>query len=143
MPELKPRLPYAALFLLAMLAGCPGYLSAAARQQVYELPLPRAIGPGEALAARVTVGPLKPNERIVVRTGNGEIAGSISPFGAQARQSPGVYTIPLPDTAAHGGEVRLLVEVERKNTEPRAPTADEVRHIDLVYISVTKSGSRE
>ena len=61
--------------------------------------------------------------RIIVRIRNGEIAGTISPFGAQERQEPAVYTIPLPAGAVKDGIARLLVEVERKTAEPARPRA--------------------
>jgi len=134
LPRLNTRMACAilAVFSIASLGQSP-------RQKVYDLPLPRAIGPGEALVARVSVGPLKAHQRIVVRVRSGEIAGTISPFGAQARQGPAVYTIPIPESAPKDGEVRLLVEVEEKNAETRAPTVEEVRSITLAYIAVTRS----
>ena len=115
----------------------------AARQQVYDLPIPRPAGPDEALVARVSVGALKPHLRIVVRIRNGEIAGTISPFGAQARQGPAVYTIPLPASARKENEVRLLIEVEQKNAPTRAPTSEEIQRIELAYIPVTMPGSEK
>jgi hypothetical protein len=134
--RLKPNLQ----LLLALALTCSAQ---SPKQQVYDLPLPRAAEPGEMLVARVTVGPLKPHERIIVRTRNGEIAGTVAPFGAQARQSSGVYTIPLPDTAALEGRVRLLVEAEQKGSETRAPTSEEVQSIKLVWVAATKSSSKE
>ena len=133
--RLKPN-----LLLLALALACPAQ---SPKQQVYDLPLPRAAAPGEMLVARVTVGPLKLHERIIVRVRNGEIAGTVAPFGAQARQSSGVYTIPLPDTAARDGQVRLLVEAEQKGSETRAPTSEEVQSIKLVWIAATKSSGKE
>jgi hypothetical protein len=113
------------------------------KQQAYDLPLPRAVASGEMLVARVTVGPLKAHERIIVRTRSGEIAGSVSPFGAQARQNTGVYTVPIPEGAIKDGRVRLLLQLEQKDAPTRAPTTEEVRHIDLTWIPVTKSGSQQ
>jgi hypothetical protein len=89
------------------------------------------------------VGPLKPHLRIIVRIRNGEIAGTISPFGAQARQGPAVYTIPLPASARKDKEVRLLVEVEQKGAETRAPTSEEIQRIELAWIPVTGTVSKE
>ena len=140
---LKPRMSRTWLLLLALALVWPCCSLAASKQQVYDLPLPRAIGPDEALVARVSVGPLKAHQRIVVRIRNGEIAGTISPFGAQARQGSGVYTIPIPKNAPKDGQVRLLVEVEEKNAPTRAPTSDEVRSITLAYIAVTRSKGKE
>jgi hypothetical protein len=118
-------------------------LSAAAKQRTYDLPLPRAVRSGETLAVRVSVGPLKTHLRIIVRIRNGEIAGTVSPFGAQARQGPAIYTIPLAAGAVKDGVVRLLVEVEDKNAGTRAPTAEEVRNITLAYVAVTGSSGKD
>lgn len=128
---------------LILLTLCIPCLAQSSRQKIYDLPLPRPAGPDEELVARVSAGPLKIHQRIVVRIRNGEIAGNVSPFGAQARQTPGVYTIPLPAAAVRDGAVRLLVEIEEKNIPPRAPTADEVRNITLAYIPASGTGSKE
>jgi len=135
----KPRKSSIRLLVLMLALAWPFCSYAADKQKVYDLPLPRAIGLGEALVARVSVGPLKAHQRIVVRVRNGQIAGTVAPFGAQARQGSGIYTIPIPENAPQNGEVRLLVEVEEKNAKTRAPTIDEVRGITLAYIAVTRS----
>ena len=136
---LRPGRLRTQLFILALAVAWPGSLFAAARQRIYDLPVPRAAGAGEALVARVSVGPLKAHLRIIVRIRNGEIAGTISPFGAQERQGGAVYTIPLPSSAVKDGIVRLLVEVVEKGAGTRPPTAEEVRNITLAYIAVTDS----
>lgn len=137
---LRPGKLRAWLFVLTSL--WPALLFAAAKQQVYDLPLPRAAAPGEMLVARVSVGPLSAHQRIIVRIRNGEIAGTVSPFGARARQGSGAYTIPLPDGAVKDGAVRLLVELVEKDAPTRAPTPDEVREIALEYIPVTGYGGK-
>ena len=129
--------------LVVMSFAYAGQSAAGQKQQVYNLEVPRAGGPGEMLVARVTAGPLKTHQRIIIRVRNGEIAGTVSPFGAQARQGSAVYTIPLPGDAVKDGTVRLLVEVEEKNAPTRAPTAEEVREITLAYIPATKSGGKQ
>jgi len=123
------------LILLALCVSC--LAQTPSKQRVYDLPLPRAAAGGEMLVARVTVGPLKAPQRIIVRTRSGEIAGTISPFGAQARQNSGVYTIPVPDSAIKDAHVRLLLQLDQKDAPPRAPTAEEVRDIRVEWIPVT------
>jgi hypothetical protein len=140
---LRPGRVHSWLFMLALAALWPGLVSAAAKQRAYDLPLPRAIAPGEALVARVSVGPLKAHMRIIVRIRNGEIAGTISPFGAQERQGGTVYAIPLPTSAVKNGIVRLLVEVVEKDVGTRPPTAEEVRKITLAYVAVTDSNRKD
>ena len=139
---LRPGRPRSWLFILALAAVWPGSVFAAAKQRAYDLPLPRAIRSGETLVARVSVGALKAHLRIIVRIRNGEIAGTISPFGAQERQGPAVYTIPLPAGAVKDGVVRLLLEVVEKDAPTRAPTSEEVRNITLAYIAVTDSSGK-
>ncbi len=139
---LRPGRPRSWLFILILAAVWPGSVSAAAKQRVYDLPLPRAVRSGEALVARVSVGPIKAHLHIIVRIRNGEIAGTISPFGAQERQGGAVYTIPLPTGAVKDGEVRLLLEAVEKDAPTRAPTSEEVRNITLAYITVTDSSGK-
>ena len=136
---LKTRLCRARWIVLALAIGCCGLSAASGKYQAYNLPLPRTTGTPEELVARVSVGPLKRDLRIVVRVRSGEIAGTIAPYGTQARQGPAVYTIPLPADAAQGSDVLLLVEVQQKDAETRPPTAQEVQGIKLAYIPVTKS----
>ncbi len=136
---LKTGFCRAAWIVLALLFSCCIFCWASGKNQAYNLPLPRTTGTPEELVARVSVGPLKKDLRIIVRIRNGEIAGTIAPYGAQARQSPAVYTIPIPANAAQGSDVLLLVEVEQKGAETRPPTAQEVLGIKLVYLPVTKS----
>ena len=140
---LKPGRLRARLFILALAVVWPVSVFATAKQQIYDLPLPRSAAPGETLVARVSVGPLKAHLRIIVRIRNGEIAGTVSPFGNQARQGPAVYTIPLPAGAVKDGEVRLLLEVAEKDAPTRAPTSEEVRNITLAYIAVTDSSGKD
>jgi hypothetical protein len=125
--------------VLALAIGCCGLSWASGKNQAYNLPLPRTTGAPEELVARVSVGPLKKDLRIIVRIHNGEIAGTIAPYGTQARQGSAVYTIPIPANAAQGDDVLLLVEVEQKGAETRPPTTQEVQSIKLAYIPVTKS----
>ncbi|MFY9938974.1 MAG: hypothetical protein WAK33_18980 [Silvibacterium sp.] len=138
----KTKLHSVRWIVLALLIGCCVNSWASSRSQAYNLPLPRTTGTPEELIARVSVGPLKRDLRIIVRIRNGEIAGTISPYGAQARQGPAVYTIPIPASAAQGDDVLLLVEVEQKGAETRPPTAQEVQGIKLAYVPVTQSETK-
>jgi hypothetical protein len=143
MQQILTKLTGACAIALALTIACYAQSGQSRKQQIYDLPLPRAVAPGEMLVARITVGPLKPHERIIVRIRNGEIAGTVAPFGAQARKTSGVYTIPLPDAAAKDGQVRLLLEAEQQGSETRAPTSEEVQSITLAWIPATKSGSKD
>ena len=140
---LRPQPLFVCGLLLVLCFACPGQPAAPQKQQIYNLALPGAGAAGEMLVVRVTAGPLKPHERIIVRTRDGEIAGTVSPFGAQARQSSGIYTIPLPGNAVKDGLVRLLVQVAEKDAPARAPTSEEVRSITLAWIPATKYSDKE
>lgn len=103
------------------------------------LTLQRPMATDEMLQARIEVGPLAPNARIIVRLEDDSIAGTVSPFGAEARRTGGVYFIPVPAKAVKSGKVALHLELETSDTAPaRAPSTDEVRSIELVVVPTTR-----
>lgn len=103
------------------------------------LTLQRPMATDEMLQARIEVGPLAPNARIIVRLEDDSIAGTVSPFGAEARRAGGVYFIPVPAKAVKSGKVALHLELETSDTAPaRAPSTDEVRSIELVVVPTTR-----
>ena len=106
------------------------------------MPESPAAASGEMLVARVTVGPLKVHERIIVRTRSGEIAGSVSPFGAQARQNTGVYTVPIPEGAIKDGHVRLLLQVEQKDAQNALRPQGSALH-RAAWLPATNSGGKQ
>ncbi len=102
------------------------------------LDLPHSPSANEAIRAVVTVGVLPRDARIVVRTADGEIAGTISPFGIRPGRKAGVYMIPIPNGAVVDGKVSLRLEVVQKDAETRAPTKVEVEDVKLTLIAVTQ-----
>ena len=94
--------------------------------KTYKLDLARPVGPDETVRARVDVGHLRRGDSIVVRTAAGEMAGTISPFGAtKPGQKIGTFVIPIPPKAVSGQRVVLTLEVVggARSTAARRPTA--------------------
>src|SRR5262249_4849907 len=92
----------------------------------------------EALVLRVSVGPLADGARIVVRTAQGKIAGTISPFGISPRRKAGVFTIAIGRKALADGKVPLRFEVVEKGSKvPRPPTEKELEKAELEIIPIT------
>jgi hypothetical protein len=108
------------------------------------LELPRSPAAGEAICVRITVGVLPRNARIVVRLGNGEIVGTVAPYGVRPNQKAGVYTIPIPTKAAVNGKMSLRLEVEEKSAAiARAPTQAEVEDARLAFVRVTREEGKQ
>jgi hypothetical protein len=80
----------------------------------------------------VRVGPLTAGQRVRITTLGGELIGTIAPFGPAERQGGGVYSLPVPPDAIHGGALSLRVTVTQSNVPPRAPNATEVQSLRLL-----------
>src|SRR4051794_21400833 len=94
---------------------------------VLTLALPRQPAADEAAVLRLSAGVLPRQARVVVRTIDGEIAGTVSPFGVHAGRKAGVHTIPIPAKAIVGDKVTLRLEVLERNAQsPRPPTCAEI-----------------
>jgi hypothetical protein len=108
------------------------------------LKLPRSPAAGEAVCVRISVGVLPRNARIVVRLDNGEIVGTVAPYGVRPNQKVGVYTIPIPTNAVLKGKVSLRLEVEEKSAATtRAPTQAEVEDAKLAFVPVTREEGKQ
>lgn len=127
-------------FLAITMAACSGpAVPTEPSKMIKFLTLQRPLGADEVLQARVEVGPLAPNARVIVRLEDGSIAGTVSPFGAEARRRGGVYFIPVPTQAVKSGKVALHLELDSSGTAPtRAPNTDEVRSVELVVVPATQ-----
>ncbi|HUZ04904.1 MAG TPA: hypothetical protein VMU62_06085 [Acidobacteriaceae bacterium] len=132
-------------FALALwLTGtCASACARGLRHRDFLLPLPTVSAAQKqvprALVAYLRVGSLPAGARILVRARTGELVGSATPYGAQARQKPGIYTVPIPQSAIQNNAVLLQVELIRKGLRSRAPTRAEIQSIRLAYIPVTQS----
>ena len=108
------------------------------------LELPRSPAADETVCVRISVGVLPRNARIVVRLDNGEIVGTVAPYGVRPNQKAGVYTIPIPTSAAVNGKVSLHLEVEQKSVATtRAPTQAEVEDARLAFVPVTREEGKQ
>ena len=122
--------------LCLVLAGGNAYSQGADLSRQVMLTVPHAPAVNEALRLKVSVGALPRGANIVVRTQDGKIAGTVSPFGSTARLSGGVYTISLSEEALQDGEVSLVLQLEQGG-KVRAPSEEEFLGIELYYIPIT------
>jgi len=122
-----------------LLLGCArsDAAGAAKAHKSVTLALPRAASSNEALAARIRAGVLPPGARIIVRLSNGEIAGSVTPYGVRSGQKA-LYTIPLPGRAVASGRATLQLELKEEGGATRPPTDQEVEGVELVWVPASK-----
>ena len=113
-----------------------GPARAAEPLKVIELPLPRAAVGQEALRLKLTAGSLPRGALLRVTTEDGRPIGTVSPFGTVPAGQD--YELALPKGAANGATVRLQIQIQTPNSSPRAPTADEILGLSLVYVPVTE-----
>ena len=98
----------------------------------------------EMVTLRVTAGVLPRNARVVVRTEDGEIAGTITPFGIRPGQKAGVHTIPVPSGALAKNKVELRFEVLEKDAkQARVATKAEIEDAKLVLIPAVRRPQKE
>jgi len=115
--------------IMLLIAGCKVEPS-----KLLVLTPSRAADPHEAIWLKVTVGPLPRGSRLSVTDEDGELVGTISPFGAAVGQTSVDYTLPLPKSASSGGPVRLRMEMLKPGDAARPPTPSELLGVQLVYI---------
>jgi hypothetical protein len=116
--------------LLALVASLAHAADGAEIEQTLTLSHPLKAGVSPFLEVRV--GPLTAGQRVRITTLGGELIGTIAPFGPAERQGGGVYSLPVPPDAVHGGTLSLRVTVTQSNVPPRAPNATEVQSLRLV-----------
>jgi hypothetical protein len=125
--------------LVLGLLGCPVLPDTVDPDGKLTLTLLRPPTADEMVAVRLTVGALARNARIVVRTADGEIAGTVAPFGMKPGQKAGVFTIPIPGKALTNNQVSLKLEVLEKDAKAaRAATRTEIEDAKLVLIPASR-----
>jgi hypothetical protein len=112
--------------LLVQSAGAPG--------RVVTLVLPRDLRTDEAAAVEVKVGVIARGAQIRIETTSGKLLGVISPYGVRSGDEAGTYPIPVPSEAISNKRVSLRITL-RYNRSKRAPTAQEVRNVQLKITS--------
>ncbi|MCU1350334.1 MAG: hypothetical protein JWO56_3364 [Acidobacteria bacterium] len=133
----RPMLVLMTLFLCATMSGATR--GASARGTVTVAALPRAVGTGEAVHARITLGNALPRgAKVIVRLADGRLLGALAPYGRTRDGSTAVQTIAIPTRMAESGRLQLRMEVkERGATTARPATAAEVQKVELVIVPVT------
>jgi len=112
--------------LLVQSAGAPG--------RVVTLVLPRDLNTDEAAAVEVKVGVIARGAQIRIETTSGKLLGVISPYGVRSGDEAGTYPIPVPPEAISNKRVSLRITLSY-NRSKRAPTAQEVRNVQLKITS--------
>jgi hypothetical protein len=80
---------------------------------VYEIAVPAAAKPGENLDLHLSLGPMAPRARVMIKNASdGTPIGTISPFGMAGKATAGDYVVPVPSTHVVDGQLRIKVEVE-------------------------------
>jgi hypothetical protein len=96
------------------------------------LVLPRHLQPGETAVIEVQVGGIVRGQEIHITTDSGRELGVISPFGVKSGQPAGTYPIPVPPGAVEGRDVTVHLTITGNGAQPRAPTAQEIRSVEIV-----------
>jgi hypothetical protein len=103
------------------------------------LALPRQPAANEMLVVKIWVGAIRRDTKIVVRSTDKEIAGTIVPFGIRPGQKAGMHTIAVPEKAIADKKVALKFEVLEKGAKTaRAPTRLEIEDARLAIIPASK-----
>jgi hypothetical protein len=107
------------------------------------LPLPRQPAANEMLVIKVWVGAIGRDTKIVVRSTDQKVAGTITPFGIRPGQKAGMHTIPVPSKAVADKKVALKFEVLEKGAKmARAPTRLEIEDAKLAIVPASKTPAK-
>jgi hypothetical protein len=113
-------------------------LEAHAAESEKTLMLPHALQTGQIAVIQVQVGKIARGQEIHITTAAGRELGVISPFGVRSGHAAGTYPIPVPADAVAGQQLTVHVSVTGNGTQPHAPTAQEVRSIEVVIGGTAK-----
>lgn len=118
--------------ILAALA-CASPVLAQGRK-ITELVAPRDPGEKDVVRVRVETGPLPFGARLVVKTEQGDVLGSISSYGVSGPNDTRSASFPLPARAVVHRRVRLQVQIEAPGAMTRSATPDEITRLDIVIL---------
>jgi hypothetical protein len=96
-----------------------------------KLPLPTNYRAGTALFIQVQAGKLGAGHALELRGEDGTLLGTISPYGVHNRAA-GLYTFPLTANPAQAGVIKLRVLLTSHDQNPRAPSTEELKAVNLV-----------
>jgi hypothetical protein len=102
-----------------------------------ELTLPRAPARDEAVWLQIQAGVLAHGASIGVSSSDGELFGSVSPYGSIRGARSTTYLVPLPKTAIVNGRLQLRLTVEEPGEPSREPRANEIESVVPIYVPVT------
>jgi len=114
--------------LLYYLAGSSLFISAAYGADPFTLltlTVPLPMDTHEALWLDATVGALPRGSSLNIETEDGQLIGTISPFGVTAL-TPQTYKLALPKDAAKGSALRIRVQVQQPDGTMRVPNSQEL-----------------
>jgi hypothetical protein len=123
---------FSAVLLLASLT-CVS-LAAAQDRKMTELLAPRDPGPNEAVRLKVITGPLPFGGRLVVKTEQGDIVGSIMTYGVPGPNDTRSETFPVQSRNVVNKRLRLQVLIEAPGAMTRAATPEEIRGLDVMIV---------
>jgi hypothetical protein len=118
--------------LLASLGGAGMVL--AQDRKMTELLAPRDPGPNEAVRVKVDTGPLPFGARLVVKTEQGDVIGSITSYGVPGPNDSRSESFPVQSRNVVNKRLRLQVLVEAPGEMTRVATPDEVRGLDVMIV---------
>ena len=85
-----------------------------------------AHAPERPLELAITAGPLPAGASLLVYGADGELLGTVSPFGAQEREHGGIYMLPLNENLRGGTRFAVRCSLKLDATHWRKPTAEEL-----------------
>ena len=118
--------------LLASLAGVG--MATAQDRKMTELLAPRDPGPNEAVRVKVETGPLPFGARLVVKTEQGDVIGSITSYGVPGPNDTRSESFPIQSRNVVNKRLRLQVLVEAPGAMTRNATPDEIRGLDIMIV---------
>jgi hypothetical protein len=108
--------------------------------KLINLKLDRMPAAGETVQARITVGSLSSGAKLVVRTNDGTIAGTIVDYGPKRPGETSIHSVSIPRRSISDRQVTLRLEISGRTPDAsRAPTDKEVVNVDLVIVESTSS----
>jgi hypothetical protein len=99
-----------------------------------ELLAPRDPGPNEAVRVKVDTGPLPFGARLVVKTEQGDVIGSITSYGVPGPNDSRSESFPVQSRNVVNKRLRLQVLVEAPGAMTRVATPEEIRGLDVMIV---------